>query len=165
MTLKNVRERTASIGKLGRTLAGQAKVLDPVLLEQAIRFLISQLKVNFRPLYAETIGALAGMADSSGEVLWKVLWKELQRTTSADVSHAPDLDWVQPTWATSHSQPETQQDNMDEEDVEFRCPNANKGRRALSNAWEASQDHTVLDRKEIVVSLCIYHENQGNVAC
>lgn len=158
MTLKNVRERTSNIGKLGRLLEGIGATEEKELVGDATRYLVSQLKVNFRPLYSDTIAALAGLGSSRGESLWDILWGQLQSTISAETTHAVDLDWDEPEWTrqagvASHAR----DDEFDEEDAEFRCPNLNKGRRALSHAWIAGTDPAAMDPvHEIQVSSQLY---------
>jgi U3 small nucleolar RNA-associated protein 20 len=160
MTLKNVRERTSNIGKLGRLLEGIGATEEKELVEDATRYLVSQLKVNFRPLYPDTIAALAGLGSSRGESLWGILWAQLQKTISAESTHAVDLDWEEPAWtreagATSSAR----DDDFDEEDAEFRCPNLNKGRRALSSAWVAGTDPAAMDpAQEIQVSTTVHKQ-------
>lgn len=152
MSLKNIRERTSNIGKLGRLLVGQTKNADKRVVEQAMRYLVSQLKVNFRPLYPETVQALASLADARGETLWTIVWDELQRTTNARVTHAADLDWEEPEWTKVWTGKPTHDQQVDEEEVEFRCLSLNKGRHVLSKAWAAGHDTAALDQQEIEVS-------------
>lgn len=153
MTLKNVRERTANIAKLGRLLATQPKDENSRSIEQAMRYLVAQLKVNYRPLYPETITNLATLAESRGETLWDIIWEQLQRTIAADKSHAVDLDWEEPDWTRDVERDTTgDEDPADEDEAEFRCPNLFKGRRVLSKAWTASQNQQVFDADEITVS-------------
>lgn len=151
--MKNVRERTANIAKLGRMLASQPKDENDRSIEQAMRYLVAQLKVNFRPLYAETITNLTTLAGTRGETLWTIVWEQLQRTIAADKSHAVDLDWEEPDW-TRDVVRDTQGDSdaADDDEAEFRCPNLFKGRRVLSKAWMASQNVQILDTDEITVS-------------
>lgn len=153
MTLKNVRERTANIGKLGRLLAAQPKDEDQRVVEQAMRVLVAQLKVNFRPLYPETVSALAALADERGEVLWDIVWDQLQRTISAADVHAVDLDWTEPTWAHEEVDQSPDDDAIDEEDAEFRCLSLNKGRRVLETAWASSETRDLSSTAEIEVSV------------
>jgi U3 small nucleolar RNA-associated protein 20 len=154
MTLKNVRERTSNIGKLGRLLESIGATEEKELVEDATRYLVSQLKVNFRPLYPDTVAALAGLGSSRGESLWGILWDQLQKTISAESTHAVDLDWKEPDWTHDTGLGMVQRDDgVDEEDAEFRCPNLIKGRRALSSAWTASTDQNAMDLShEIEVS-------------
>jgi U3 small nucleolar RNA-associated protein 20 len=153
MTLKNVRERTVNIGKLGRILATQPKEETHRFIEQAMRYLVAQFKVNFRPLYAETITNLASLIGTQGETLWDIVWEQLQRTIAADKPHSVDLDWDEPDWTRQVAGDlQSDADATDEDEAEFRCPNLFKGRRVLSKAWMANQDHQILDTDEITVS-------------
>jgi len=153
MTLQNVRERTANIGKLGRLLEGIPTSEEKQLVEDATRYLISQLKVNFRPLYPDTIAALAGLGSSRGETLWSLVWDQLQKTIASETAVAVDLDWEEPEWTKVTPVQSGGSDEGDEEDKEFRCPNLVKGRRALSSAWAISADPASADLSgEIQVS-------------
>jgi U3 small nucleolar RNA-associated protein 20 len=140
MTLQNVRERTSNIGKLGRILENIPASEENQLVEDATRYLLSQLKVNFRPLYPDTIKALAGLGSSRGETLWDIVWEQLQKTIAAETALGVDLDWEEPEWTkVSRPQP-AEADEGDEDDKEFICPNLFKGRRALSAAWTNQAD-------------------------
>jgi U3 small nucleolar RNA-associated protein 20 len=148
MTLQNVRERTANIGKLGRLLEAIPASDENQLVEDATRYLISQLKVNFRPLYPDTIAALAGLGSSRGETLWSLVWDQLQSTIASETAVAVDLDWAEPEWTKVAPVQSGDSDEGDEEDKEFICPNLFKGRRALSSAWASSADPASADLSE-----------------
>jgi U3 small nucleolar RNA-associated protein 20 len=153
MTLQNVRERTSNIGKLGRILENIPASEENQLVEDATRYLLSQLKVNFRPLYPDTIKALAGLGSSRGETLWGIVWDQLQKTIAAETALGVDLDWEEPAWTKIAPVQSGETDEGDEEDKEFICPNLFKGRRALSAAWASTGDSvSVVQSEEIQVS-------------
>jgi U3 small nucleolar RNA-associated protein 20 len=158
MSLKNVRERTANIGKLGRLLENIPASEEQQLVEDATRYLLSQLKVNFRPLYPDTIAALAGLGSSRGETLWGIVWEQLQKTISSETSHAVDLGWEEPEWTRVEHTHAVETEDADDEDAEFRCPNLIKGRRALSRVWANGTNASQFDiSAEIEVSTARYH--------
>jgi len=153
MTLQNVRERTSNIGKLGRILENIPASEEHQLVEDATRYLLSQLKVNFRPLYPDTIKALAGLGSSRGETLWGIVWDQLQKTIASETAVGVDLDWEEPQWTKLAHSRVVEADEGDEEDKEFICPNLFKGRRALSAAWASNADPaSEVQSEEIQVS-------------
>jgi U3 small nucleolar RNA-associated protein 20 len=154
MTLQNVRERTSNIGKLGRILENIPASEENQLVEDATRYLLSQLKVNFRPLYPDTIKALAGLGSSRGETLWGIIWEQLQKTIASESALGVDLDWEEPEWTKVSAAQSDETDQGDEEDKEFICPNLFKGRRALSSAWTSNAGPaSEIEAEEIQVSL------------
>jgi U3 small nucleolar RNA-associated protein 20 len=154
MTLQNVRERTSNIGKLGRILENIPASEENQLVEDATRYLLSQLKVNFRPLYPDTIKALAGLSSSRGETLWGIIWEQLQKTIASESALGVDLDWEEPEWTKVSAAQSDETDQGDEEDKEFICPNLFKGRRALSSAWTSNAGPaSEIEAEEIQVSL------------
>ena len=152
MTLKNVRERTSHIGRLGRLLAGLPDDADDGLLaiiRNVTRYLLAQLKVNFWPLYAETVSALAGLTDKHGEILWELVWDQLEKTSAAKSSRVVDLDVQNPPWADQEDI--SRLHPADEDEADFRCHNLEKARYASSTAWSQSSDARQLDSAEIQV--------------
>lgn len=152
MTLKNVRERTSNIGKLGRLLVSQSDDTTERIVQKAMRYLVAQLKVNFRPLYSETVTVLASLADRKGETLWDIVWDQLQQTISATEIHMADLDWIEPTWSRVRASLREDDGVLDEEDIEFRCTSLNKSRRVLDTAWAKGESRDISDEAEIGVS-------------
>ena len=156
MTLQNVRERTSNIGKLGRILENIPASEENQLVEDATRYLLSQLKVNFRPLYPDTIKALAGLGSSRGETLWSIIWEQLQKTIASESALGVDLDWEEPEWTKVSVAQSDETDHGEEEDKEFICPNLFKGRRALSSAWASNAGSaSEIEAEEIQVSYCL----------
>jgi U3 small nucleolar RNA-associated protein 20 len=158
MTLKNVRERTTAIARLSRALAALPDDIDQDMqatVRNVIAYLISQFKVNFRPLWAETVSALSVLARRQGEDVWLVVWQELQKTHEAKVALVSDLGVENPSWSIQHNEAPRSRDD-DEEDPEFRCPNLDKARKALSTAWADASYFAELERREIDVSICSF---------
>ncbi|KAL7419756.1 U3 snoRNP protein [Cryptotrichosporon argae] len=154
MTLKNVRERTTQIGRLSRLLAAADN--DDV---RAVPYLIAQLKVNYRPIYAETVAALAGLAQAHADELWALVWTELRKTLQSSQTHVPDLGVDLPAWAEA-DEDEDEDPNADEdqdkgveedEDAEFTCPSLGKSRRAI--ALSRADTSRGLDEPEIAAQL------------
>ncbi|WRT65418.1 uncharacterized protein IL334_002361 [Kwoniella shivajii] len=153
MSLKNVRERTTSISRLSRAVTS----LPPSTVEQwsilfkgVITYLVSQLKVNFRPIYSETILALSTVAQKQGEVVWEIVWEQLQKTDSAKSVTMLDLNVTKPTWAQYRSEDsETKRIGKEEDEAEFHCPNLEKTRKSLNRVWTQVTQEDKLDQLEV----------------
>ncbi|WVF66714.1 hypothetical protein IAT40_001456 [Kwoniella sp. CBS 6097] len=153
MTLRNVRERTTNISRLSRAISSLPSSLtaeNADLLRGLITYLVAQLKVNFRPVYQETITALAVVAEKQGEVVWAIIWEELQRTNLAPAATMVDLDFNKPSWANKSSDDEDSRNGAaDEDEAEFRCPNLEKSRRAIARVWTHASHDEKLDQQEV----------------
>ena len=71
--IQGVRERVLRIGRVGQVV-GDEKGAD-----LCARWLISQLKVNLRPLWSPAAAALASLAQRFGDLVWRLLFEELQK--------------------------------------------------------------------------------------
>ncbi|OCF30821.1 U3 small nucleolar RNA-associated protein 20 [Kwoniella heveanensis BCC8398] len=157
MTLRNVRERTTNISRLSRAISSLPSTFtaqNSDLLRGLITYLIAQLKVNFRPVYQETIIALTVVAEKQGEVVWEIVWEELQKTNAAPSATMVDLDFSKPSWANkTRGGEDSASATVDEEEAEFRCPNLERSMKAIARLWtQASQDEK-LDQQEIAPQL------------
>lgn len=146
MSLRNVRERTMAIAKLSRAITSSSEVPQ---IQSVITYLVAQLKVNFRPVYAETITALSALSSRYSESIWSVIWSELERTNAADCTTAVDLGVVNPSWCGLKGE-DILVAELDQE-KEFSCPNLEKGQMAVFKAWGQSTDGALLDNDEIQV--------------
>lgn len=156
MSLKNVRERTANIARVGRLLAAvpsdASESVKTVVLD-ALSYLLSQLKVNFRPLYSETITAIASLGSTLGEEVWGLVWEDLQKTTQSREASVVDLEWQEPGWAKRRPRT-TDSEGEADEDIEFRCLSLQKGRNTFHAAWERTSETEFVDAADIEVSPC-----------
>lgn len=151
MSLRNVRERTSHIARLGRHLVAVpadagGEVVETV--KHAIRYLVAQLKVNFRPVWAETVTTVTTLTGKYSEDIWAVVWGELEKTVSTDQMVVPDLGVENPEW-TRQKMVEEAEVEYEEEDMEFRCTGLAKGRTVVSRAWQENNDVSNLDVAEI----------------
>lgn len=155
MTLKNVRERTTHIARLGRLLAGLSdddEASVSMALPDVIGYLVSQLKVNYRPLYAETVAALASLLGRHGEVVWSIIWQEMERVNSSSALKVVDLGTANPDWAVTMTDRNRSQRVEDEdEEGSFQCHNLNKGRLAVQTALDTTTESLRLDAAEVQV--------------
>ncbi|WWC87549.1 uncharacterized protein L201_002439 [Kwoniella dendrophila CBS 6074] len=153
MTLKNVRDRTTSIARLSRAvLSVPSSALEEwrLLLKGVITYLVAQLKVNFRPIYAETITALSSIAERHGEMIWETVWEELEKTNSAEGATMVDLGVVRPSWASAdHDEGDSRRVEREEDEAEFHCPNLEKSRNMLNRVWSQASHEDKLDQQEI----------------
>lgn len=160
MTLRNIRDRTSQIARLGRLLEAVPKDADAPLLSathHAIRYLLSQLKVNYRPIYPEAIKALSALTAAHGDVIWENVWGELEKTHAAQVFAVPDLEVETPAWTEAQSgdgKGQRERAKLDsEEAAEFRCTAMDKMVKAFKKEWAGAEDLSILDAAEVPVRL------------
>lgn len=135
MSLRNSREKPTQIARLGRLLVNDFSRL-------ALRYLLAQLKVNYRPLYPETIKWFSELANSQGEAIWDLVWTQLQLAHSSP-PNVPDFGYIVPNWATSTPSARIIEDEEDE--AEFRCPNMERQNTVVTKALSggiAEEDET-----------------------
>lgn len=152
MTLRNVRERTSNIARLSRLLSSHTINKASPLIDRVISYLLSQLKVNFKPIYSETIDALKELGGSYGEIVWGGVWKEIEKTIGCEYPTITDIGFEKPTWAIIARGNDGKKEEVDEEEAEFRCHGYDKVIRAVEDCWSLSNDVQALDNAEIPVS-------------
>lgn len=148
MSLKNIRERTTNIARLTRHVANINEPADELAatIQHALAYLVAQLKVNFRPIWAETVTSLTALAKQRAEIIWEIVWAELQKTIVADQTVMSDLGVTKPEW-TKQKVEEEEED--DDEEQEFRCSAQVTKRNAVVRAWAENNDANKLDVGEI----------------
>lgn len=156
MTLRNVRERTTNISRLIRSISALPVALPKLVLNGIVTYLVAQFKVNFRPVYPETIAALSTLTEKHKEEVWEIVWTQLERTNSAKEAVAVDLDAKNPDWAEEQGSHEDRLEK-DEEEAEFRCPNFEKSKVVFSKVWGKRSQEEKLDQQEI--SVCSWRIN------
>ncbi|KAL1410173.1 U3 snoRNP protein [Vanrija albida] len=155
MSLKNVRDRTTQIARLTRHLSSLSTDVDDAVattVNSALSYLVSQLKVNFRPLWSETVTALTAQVPAHGNTIWTILWEELQKTITATKAVLPDLGVEYPEWTTQRAEIDDEEEDGDE-DHEFRCGALAKNRANISKAWQQNDDVAPLDVAEISIQI------------
>lgn len=154
ISLKNTRERTTQIARLSRQLNALSANEDEAVAsatKAAITYLIVQLKVNFRPIWAETVTALSSLASGHADSIWTVVWEELQKTIVSEEVVMPDLGVTYPQWTKQKVVQEEVEDDEDDR-AEFRCHGLVRARNNILRAWQETNDSTNLDVAEIPVS-------------
>ena len=149
MSLKNVRERTSQIARVARLLKALPSDHPSETLSQVFNYLLSQLKVNFRPLYAETTSALGELGQRYGETIWTAIWSQVEKVATSTKVTASDLDAEAPNWAALRAPHASHGTARDEEEPEYRCHNAEKALVAFTESWSMSTDTDVLDAAEV----------------
>lgn len=135
ISLKNVRERPLEIAKLAKSLASlPAASSDHEQLKGVARYLCSQLKIRFRPIWSGATAALAEMATTHGDIVWDVVWDQLERTLATEIAFVTDLEVEEPSWVTAHSE-RAEPKVVAEDVIELRCPNNIKTRQQLDKFW------------------------------
>ncbi|KAL5498462.1 UTP20 [Sanghuangporus vaninii] len=115
LSVQGVKERVLLTGKVGKSTVDD---------EQATRicgnWLLGQLKVCLRPIWAPAGQALADLAQRFPDVVWSIVYPELK-----DID-APATVGTVPVWASDTSQEE---DEINEQERSWRDPNAHKFRQ------------------------------------
>ncbi|KAG2115669.1 armadillo-type protein [Suillus cothurnatus] len=93
---------------------------DSLSADICVRWLVSQLKVNLRPIWSPASQALSSLAQKFGDVVWNIIFSELQQPQGAN--RIPD--WLAAT--------KDDQNDMDpwEEERSWRDPTAHRVRGA-----------------------------------
>ncbi|EIW69152.1 hypothetical protein TREMEDRAFT_71796 [Tremella mesenterica DSM 1558] len=147
VTARNVRERTTHIARLGRYLQALPQVDAPdELLRAAIKYLLSQLKVNFRPIYPEVVNSLATLANMHGDLIWSTVWGELEKVQQETRSKTTDLLSETPQWINDGRAPGST-NRLDEDNEDFLCPNLQKSRVIEAAAWSTT-NQDVADQQD-----------------
>ncbi|PIL29525.1 hypothetical protein GSI_08333 [Ganoderma sinense ZZ0214-1] len=131
--VQGVRERVLRIGRLPLAV----KDGDDIAADICARWLIAQLKVNLRPLWAPAASALSTLASRFGDLVWALLFRELQNAVSPFVDAASNPAWLK--------------ENADEGDViwederSWRDPSAHKLRTAVAKwARHSAAEHAIV---------------------
>ena len=159
MTLKNVRERTTNIKRVGRHLqnALSSDTMTDVTVNRAITYLLSQLKVNFRPLYAETITTLGELVPKCGESIWSIVWSELGKVDLSD-PFLPDLGMELPVWSMSDPQESQSPSTANEDDITLVCNNLIQIHGVFNSIWDYARKASMVTATQVSL-----HETMLNV--
>lgn len=116
LDMHGVRERVLRIGRLYQVVRDD----DSLSADICVRWLVSQLKVNLRPIWSPAAQALSSLAQKFGDVVWNIIFSELQQPQGAN--RIPD--WLAAT--------KDDQNDMDpwEEERSWRDPTAHRVRGA-----------------------------------
>ncbi|KAI0657631.1 armadillo-type protein [Cubamyces menziesii] len=132
--VQGVRERVLRINRLPVVV----KDGDQLGAEICARWLIAQLKVNLRPLWSAATSALSVLSSRFGDLVWGLLFQELQDASSATKDAASDPAWVK-------EGVEEAADDVWEDERSWRDPSAHKVRTALARWLEhSSAEHAII---------------------
>ncbi|KAG2158692.1 armadillo-type protein [Suillus bovinus] len=116
LDMHGVRERVLRIGRLYQVVRDDGSLSADI----CIRWLVSQLKVNLRPIWSPASQALSSLVQKFGDVVWNVIFSELQQPLGAN--QIPD-------WLTSTKDDQNDTDPWEEE-RSWRDPTAHRVRGA-----------------------------------
>jgi len=165
LDIQGVRERVLRIGRVGQVVREE----DEIGADICARWLIgqfftsfccftwpqqstvpAQLKVNLRPLWSSATGALASLSHRFDDILWRLLFLELQVLSPPGPSESP------PHWTANAKPPEDNSSDPWEEERSWRDPSAHKIRSVvvtwLDDCHRSAQDlkvGTVENRQSI----------------
>ncbi|KAI8978168.1 armadillo-type protein [Trametes punicea] len=129
-----VRERVLRINRLPIAV----KDGDELGAEICARWLIAQLKVNLRPLWTPAAGALSALSSRFGDMVWELLFQELQNASSVTKDATSDPAWVKEGI-------EEATDDVWEDERIWRDPSAHKTRVVLAR-WlqHSAAEHAII---------------------
>jgi U3 small nucleolar RNA-associated protein 20 len=111
------------------------------------RFHLGQLKVNFRPLYSDTLEVLGEIGKRYPEILWSIAMAEINKCHAGELASL--ISVPKPDWATEDGEAEASASTEAKLDKSFLCPNANKlyqaTNRELSMQATKSTDVEAID--------------------
>ncbi|KAG1774596.1 hypothetical protein EV702DRAFT_1123142 [Suillus placidus] len=116
LDMHGVRERVLRIGRLYQVVRDD----DLLSADICVRWLVSQLKVNLRPIWSPASEALSSLAQKFGDVVWSIIFSELQQPQGAN--QIPD-------WLTATKDDRNDMDPWEEE-RSWRDPTAHRVRGA-----------------------------------
>ncbi|KAG1734522.1 armadillo-type protein [Suillus lakei] len=132
LDMHGVRERVLRIGRLYQVVRDD----DSLSVDICVRWLVSQLKVNLRPIWSPASEALSSLAQKFGDVVWDVIFSELQQPQGAN--QIPD-------WLVATKDVENPMDPWEEE-RSWRDPTAHR-LRGVAVSWLDKHYH-----RKIIIS-------------
>ncbi|KAG0148535.1 hypothetical protein CROQUDRAFT_75385 [Cronartium quercuum f. sp. fusiforme G11] len=93
LLVENARDRQMHIRKLGIMVKSNSSLHeDSKSVDVAQRYILSQLKVHFKPLWEESIKALTMINERFSTSFWKLVWSELELVLDDSL----DIRWTPP---------------------------------------------------------------------
>ncbi|EUC57511.1 U3 snoRNP protein Utp20, partial [Rhizoctonia solani AG-3 Rhs1AP] len=155
LTVQSSRERVV---KTGKVISASGEIEGDDMHKIAIRWLVAQLKVNLRPLWAPAIQTLGTLVSASrcGDEVWDVVYSELERVCrdpDAFELRSPRSQDDQETNDVMEVDAETSRKEDWEEERTWRCPAAIKCvqtvRRWQANTIPSVAEPTPQDRLDL----------------
>ncbi|KAG1818154.1 armadillo-type protein [Suillus subaureus] len=132
LDMHGVRERVLRIGRLYQVVRDD----DSLSVDICVRWLVSQLKVNLRPIWSPASQALSSLAQKFGDVVWNIVFSELQQPEGANQI---------PEWLTATKDDQNDMDPWEDE-RSWRDPTAHRVRGAAVS-WLDKYHH-----RKIIIS-------------
>ncbi|KAF5369330.1 hypothetical protein D9758_002676 [Tetrapyrgos nigripes] len=124
LDVQGVRERTVCIRRISQIVKSD----DDQGAELCARWLIAQLKVNLRPLWGPTASAISAMSQRFGDIIWKLLFRELKTVSSNK----------EETAIGEEDEEYGALDDISEDERSWRDPSAHNLRSAI-NKWTSER--------------------------
>ncbi|PFH47399.1 hypothetical protein AMATHDRAFT_67804 [Amanita thiersii Skay4041] len=132
LSVQGVRERVVRIGRVGQV------VVDEESAEVCIRWLISQLKVNLRPVWSPAAAAIASLGSRFDDLVWRMVFEEVKGVALKGKGVEEHGD-ILPTWADSGPSTDAGEDVKEnggndvwEEERTWRDPSGRKLRSVVT---------------------------------
>jgi len=108
------------------------------------------LKVNFRPLYSDTLEVLSEIGKRHPEILWTIAMAEIDKCHGGDLANLISVS--KPEWANENAGSDSMADTDEHLDKSFLCPNANKLYRATERELNLQSSSTTDDE---AIEVCV----------
>ncbi|KAA1470494.1 hypothetical protein DENSPDRAFT_774855 [Dentipellis sp. KUC8613] len=138
LDVQGVRERTLRMNRLQQLVSDE----DSFGSELAARWLVSQLKVNLRPLWSAAAQALSSLSERFGDAVWNIVFEELRAVQLGEGEKTG------PEWLSSLGERE-EFDTIWEEEHTWKDPSAHKLRIAVGKwkQWDGRERELVESQK------------------
>ncbi|CAD6980836.1 unnamed protein product [Tilletia controversa] len=142
MTIEFIRERNARVRAAARSVVQSLKLLPkgstaPPHVRRAhsftIRYIVGSLKLNFRPVWAESILALVDLAAVSGDEVWQVAFAQLDVVQDPVHAVLKSASWI----STGGEQAE-EDDGSDILERNFKDPVLDRRNKAFNGVFGAA---------------------------
>jgi U3 small nucleolar RNA-associated protein 20 len=128
LDVQGVRERTLRISRLSQFIPDG----DTLVSQLCVRWLVAQLKVGLRPVWAPAAKEIALVGERCGETVWRIVFDELA------CAARPGDDEPRPAWMVPAST-DHDVDDVREEERSWRDPSAHRVRSSVM-VWNGSAE-------------------------
>ncbi|KAE8226085.1 hypothetical protein CF319_g1274 [Tilletia indica] len=142
LTIETIRERNARVRAAARSIVQSVKLLPkgssaPAHIRRAqsftIRYIVGSLKLNFRPVWSESIAALVDLAAVYGDEVWQVAFGQL------DVVQDPvHIILKSANWISTASKEAEEDDFSDVLERNFKDPILDRRNKAFKLVFDAA---------------------------
>ena len=137
LTIQSSRDRNLSLRRVGQILLSINSSNESRKI--GLMFMLSQFKVNFRPIYDQASDSIAEILEAHPDELWSIIFPEIEQAATG--SRSSNSNTRVPDWMVNENIYETKSigdikgSDYETNESLFRCTNLNKWDRCLSDAF------------------------------